>query len=151
MITLKPVRLAAAVALLAGVPLLSASAQTAPTPAPSQPPAATKPDAAPMPPAQRSPATPRDRTVKSPAAKVNPLVGQAVFSSDGTKLGTVHSVNAEPDGKVKAIHVKSGGFLGIGGKLVAIPEGKFTRAGENIQLVMTADEVSKLPGVKEQS
>lgn len=153
MITLKLVRLAAAAAVMAGAPLL-ASAQTPPPPTPSQPPAATKPDAAPMPqtgPAQRPPTTPGDKSATSPA-KVNPLVGLTVFSSDGTKLGTVHSVNAEPGGgKVKAIHVKSGGFLGIGGKLVAIPEGKFTRAGENVQLGMTADEVSKLPEVKEQS
>ena len=154
MITLKPVRIATAVALLAGVPLLPASAQTTPTPSPSQPPAATKPDAAPMPqtgPAQKSPTTPGDRSAKSPAAKTNALVGLAVFSSDGTKLGTVHSVNAEPNGKVKDIRVKSGGFLGIGGKLVAIPEGKFTRTGDNVQLGMTAEEVSKLPEVKEQS
>jgi len=74
----------------------------------------------------------------------------AVFSSDGSRLGSVHSVSADSDGKVKAIHIKTGGFLGIGGKLVAIPEGKFTRAGENIQLGMTVDEVSKLPEVKQQ-
>jgi hypothetical protein len=74
-----------------------------------------------------------------------------VFSSDGSRLGSVQSVNAEPDGKVKAIHIKSGGFLGFGGKMVAIPEGKFTRSGDNVQLGLTADEVSKLPEVKEQS
>ena len=61
----------------------------------------------------------------------------------------MQSVSADPDGKVKAIHLKTGGFLGFGGKLVAIPEGKFTKAGENVQLGMTSDEVSKLPEVKE--
>ena len=81
-----------------------------------------------------------------------PAAGQAaVFSSDGTKLGNVQSVVTAPDGKVTAIHIKSGGFLGFGGKLVAIPEGKFTRSGENVQLGMTAEEVSKLPETKEQS
>ena len=54
-------------------------------------------------------------------------------------------------GKVKAIHIETGGFLGIGGKLVAIPEGKYTRSGDNVQLGMTADAVSKLPEVEEQS
>ena len=59
--------------------------------------------------------TPRtDKSVTAPA-KANPLIGLAVFSSDGNKLGTVHSVSAEPDGKVKAIRLKTGGFLGIGG------------------------------------
>jgi hypothetical protein len=42
------------------------------------------------------------------------------------------------------------GFLGLGGKLVAIPDGKFTRTGADIQLGMTAGEVSKLPEVKDQ-
>ncbi len=154
---LKPVRLLGAVVVLASAPLLSLSAQTPPPsapPSPSSPPAATKPQTAPMPqtnPSARptTPARPDDKSATSPA-KVNPLVGLAVFSSDGSRLGSVHSVSADSDGKVKAIHIKTGGFLGIGGKLVAIPEGKFTRAGENIQLGMTVDEVSKLPEVKQQ-
>ncbi len=161
MSTFRPVRLLAAATILAGIPLLSVSAQT-PPPSPTSPPAATKPDLAPMPqtgpatrpadPADKPAIAPRsgDKSVTAPAA-VNPLVGLSVFSSDGTKLGSVHSVSAGPDGKVTAIRLKTGGFLGIGGKLVAIPDGKFTRAGENVQLGMTADEVSKLPEVKEQS
>ncbi len=161
MATLKPVRLLAAATVLAGIPLLSVSAQTTPPSSPTSPPAATKPDT-PMPqtgpatrpadPAEKPALTPRtgDKSATAPA-KVNPLVGLAIFSSDGSKLGTVHSVTSAPDGKVTAIQFKTGGFLGIGGKLVAVPEGKFTRAGENIQLGMTSDEVSKLPAVKEQS
>ena len=163
MSTFRPARLLATAAILAGIPVLSLSAQTTPpAPSPTSPPAATKPDLVPMP--QTGPATrpadpadkpaigPRsgDKSVTAPA-KVNPLIGLAVFSSDGSKLGSVHSVSEAPDGKVKAINFKTGGFLGIGGKLVAIPEGKFTRAGDNVQLGMTADEVSKLPEVKEQS
>jgi hypothetical protein len=60
-------------------------------------------------------------------------------------------VSAQTDGKVKAIHVKTGGFLGFGGKTVAVPEGKYTISGKNIQLALTADEVEKLPEVREQS
>jgi len=157
----KPLRLAGAAVLLASVPILSASAQTqSPPPAPSTPPAATKPDATPpsgpatkpteMPNKPATAPRPNDKSATAPA-KANPLIGLAVFSSDGNRLGTVHSVSAEPDGKVKAIHIKTGGFLGFGGKLVAIPEGKFTRAGENVQLGMTAEEVSKLPEVKKES
>ena len=135
----KTLRTLGAVALLAGVPLVSALAQTQspPTTSPS-PPAATKP-------------TPPKASPSEAGNKVNPLIGLAVFSSDGSKVGTVSSVNAEPDGKVKAIHFKTGGFLGFGAKLVAVPEGKFTRSGENVQLGITADEVSKLAEVKEHS
>ena len=75
------------------------------------------------------PPRPADKSATAPA-KVNPLVGLAVFSSDGSKMGTVQSVSAAPDGSVKAIHIKTGGFLGFGGKLVAIPEGRFTKSGD---------------------
>ena len=111
-------------------------------------PPATRPTAPPEKPALTP--RPTDKSATAPA-KANPLIGLAVFSSDGSKLGTVHSVSAEPDGKVKAIRLKTGGFLGFGGKMVQIPDGKFTKSGDNIQLGLTADEVSKLPEVKEQS
>jgi hypothetical protein len=68
---------------------------------------------------------------------------------DGSKVGDVRAVKTTPDGKVTALHVRSGGFLGFGGKIVEIPEGKFTRNGDHLELTFTADEVSKLPGVKD--
>jgi sporulation protein YlmC with PRC-barrel domain len=158
MLILKRARLAGAVVAIAGFPLLAnAQTETQPTsPAPSAPPAATQPAPSPMPPPATRPSTEPKRPVtgpadKSAAAKTNPLIGLAVFSSDGSRLGTVQSVATEPGGKVTAIHIKTGGFLGFGGKTVAIPEGKFTRAGDNVQLGMTSEEVSKLPEIKKES
>jgi hypothetical protein len=149
---LKSIRLVAAAIVLAGVPLLAASAQTqtptAPSPSATPPPAA-KPDVAPTPPAavqQR----PVDKSATAPI-QAKSLLGLSVFSSDGSKMGAVLSVSAAPDGSAKAIHIKTGGFLGFGGKLVAIPEARFTKSGDSIQLGMTADEVSKLPEMKVQS
>ena len=89
-------------------------------------------------------------TVKTPV-KGNALVGLAVFSSDGNKLGAVHSVASGPDGNVTAIYLKTGGFLGFGGKVVAIPQGKFTHTADTIQVSMTADEVNKLPEAEEKA
>ena len=88
-----------------------------------------------------------ERNVVAPIA--NPLIGLPVFSSDGNKLGIVDSIDGQPDGKVTAINVRTGGFLGFGTKLVAIPEGKFTRKGDTIQLSLSADEVGKLPEATE--
>jgi sporulation protein YlmC with PRC-barrel domain len=101
-----------------------------------------------MPPAQRPAPLPNDKSAASPT-QTNPLIGLAVFSADGTKLGNVQSVATNPDGKATAIHLKTGGFLGIGTKLVAIPDGKFTKTGDRVQLSMTSDEVGKLPEYKE--
>jgi hypothetical protein len=150
MTILKPILLLAALAALAGTPLLSASAQTQPAPAPTTtPPPASKPETMPAPPAQKPAPVPGDRTTTAP--KADPLVGLAVFSSDGSKLGNVQSVVSGPDGKATAVHIKTGGFLGLGGKLVAIPDGKFTKTGDRVQLSLTADEVSKLPEIKDKS
>jgi len=55
----------------------------------------------------------------------------------------------EPNGKT-AIGVKVGGFLGFGGHLVAIPDGKYNRLGDTIEINMTVDEVNKLPRSKTQ-
>jgi len=99
----------------------------------------------------KTPAAPSAMERQSAAPAKNPMIGLNVFSSDGNKLGSVQSVDAAPDGKVRAIRLKTGGFLGFGGKLVEIPEGKFTKSGDNVQLGMSSDEVSKLPEVKNQS
>ena len=160
MTMLTRLRLIGAAAVVSSAAALSATAQTQ-TPAPdTQPPApAIKPEPAPTPPsgpamkpsdATRSPAT-SPATPQAAAPAKNPLIGLNIFSADGSKLGSVQSVDAGSDGKVKAIRFKTGGFLGFGGKLVEIPEGKFTKSGDNVQLVLSADEVSKLPEVKNQS
>jgi hypothetical protein len=149
---LKPARVLGTAAVLAAIPLLWAIAQTqsAPTDSSSPPPAAAKPETT-MPPAQRQtnpPTNPNDKAATP--AKVNPLVGLSVLSSDGSNLGTVRSVATGPDGKAAAIFLKTGGFLGFGGKVVSIPAAKFARKGESIQVGMSADEVSQLPETKEQ-
>ena len=82
---------------------------------------------------------------KTAADKPDGMIGLAVFGSDGQKVGLVEAVKAETDGRVMAIHVKTGGFLGFGGKVVAIPAGKFARSGPYVQLGLTADDVGKLP------
>jgi len=158
MTMLTRLRLIGAAVLVSSAAAIAASAQTQ-TPAPdtqTTPPAA-KPEPAPtMPstgPAMKpsSPAMPNATDKQSAAPAKNPMIGLSVFSSDGSKLGAVQSVTAASDGKVKAIRLKTGGFLGFGGKLVEIPEGKFTKSGDNVQLGLTSDEVSKLPEVKNQS
>jgi len=158
MTTLTRLRLIGAAAIVSSATALTAAAQTQ-TPAPdtqTTPPAA-KPEPAPTPPTGMKPSEPpksptMPSTNKQSAAPAkNPMIGLAVFSSDGNKLGSVQSIDAGPDGKVKAIRFKTGGFLGFGGKVVEVPEGKFTKSGDNVQLGMTSDEVSKLPEVKNQS
>ena len=71
-------------------------------------------------------------------------VGAAVFGSDGKKIGEIKGVKSEPSGLIQEIHVKTGGFLGLGGKVVVIPGAKIAKGGEAIQLALTTEEVSKM-------
>jgi PRC-barrel domain protein len=134
MLILKRVRFLGAVTVLAGIPLFPLTAQTPPRAAP---------------PSARQPGTELPKAPIEP--QQNPLIGLAVFSSDGSKLGIVESVDGEPDGRITAINIKIGAFLGFGTKVVAIPEGKFQRADAVVQVGMTAEEVAKLPAVKDQT
>jgi PRC-barrel domain protein len=158
MTTLPRLRLIGAAAIVSSAAALAATAQTqTPAPETQTTPPAVKPEPAPTPPTGMKPSDPpKSPTMpstnnQSAAPAKNPMIGLSIFSSDGSKLGSVQSVDAGPDGTVKAIRFKTGGFLGFGGKVVEVPEGKFTKSGDNVQLGMTSDEVSKLPEVKNQS
>lgn len=152
MSNLKPLRLLSAVALVSASTL--AMAQTSPS-TPSAPPAEkppmNKPEPAPAPAPQTAPAPAPQAPAKPTAAKneKHPMVGQNALSSDGSKMGDVRAVKTGPDGKVTAIRIKVGGFLGFGGKFVEVPSSKFTQKGDTIQLGYTSDELSNLPEVKD--
>jgi len=130
-----PIRLLSAAALLTLSAL--AAAQQTPAPEPSQPE---------KPPMAQKPATPPS---SSETKSAHPLMGLTAVSSDGSNIGDVRAVKTTPDGKVTALHVHSGGFLGFGGKIVEIPEGQFSRSGDRVQLTFTGEQVSKLPAVKD--
>ena len=129
-----PIRLLSAAGLLTLSALAAAQQTPAPEPAPAE-----------KPPMQK-PATPPS---SSEAKSAHPLMGLTAVSSDGSNIGDVRAVKTTPDGKVTALHIHSGGFLGFGGKIVEIPEGQFSRSGDKIQLTFTGEQVSKLPAVKD--
>jgi hypothetical protein len=163
--------------LAADLPTPAEQSEQAPAPAPPPPPAPAqpaRPEAAPPPPAPpqatppqaavpapsppqaepgpgaapQAPKTPAVRPSEAPAPP-HTLVGLHVFSSDGTRLGEVRSVATGANGEIAALHIRTGGFLGFGGRIVAIPDGKFIRSGQSIRLDLSADEVNGLPSVKE--
>ena len=145
---LTPMRLLGAAALLSVSTLAAAQQAPAPEPPAEKPPMA-KPEAAPQTAPTPTPQKPATSPSSSQAKPAHPLLGLTVVSTDGSKVGDVRAVKITPDGKVTALHIRSGGFLGFGGKIVEIPEGRFTRKGDNIELAFTAEEVSTLPGVKD--
>lgn len=137
----QPLRLLGA-AMLLSVSALSANSQTtqqAPTPAEKPP--MVKPETQ----------QPSPTSKPSAAQPAHSLVGRTALSSDGNRAGDIRAVKTGPDGKVVAIQLKVGGFLGFGGKVVEVTDGKFTQKGDTIQLAYTSDELNQLPEVKEAS
>lgn len=80
------------------------------------------------------------------------LVGLDVFSQNQNRVGSVEKVVPAGDGTVAAIHIRTGGFLGFGGRLVSISPERFSMRGPTIvQLQLTADEVARLPALQDPS
>ncbi len=138
----KPQRALVALTAILGLSALAAAAQ-APGPTPSEtPPAELSPEPGPGPNKRR--AAPPSET---PAG--HQMLGLSVFSSDGSRIGDVSAVNTDPNGNVTALRVRIGGFLGFGSRIVAISEGRFARSGQDVRLTLTAEEVGRLPEVRD--
>jgi len=61
----------------------------------------------------------RPSGVTSAPPSIDSLMNRAVVGSDGAKIGKVTDVILGPDGQAQLIVIRSGGFLGIGGKDIA--------------------------------
>jgi sporulation protein YlmC with PRC-barrel domain len=153
MMKLQTQRVLYALAILAVLPLAASAQQTTTEPAPGAAPPEkiapprTEPDPDAAPPAAKAPAV---KPSDAPAgATAQDLVGLNVFSSDGTRVGEVRAVNTGGSGDIVALHIRTGGFLGFGGRIVAIPHGKFIRSGQSIRLDLDSDEVTGLPEVND--
>lgn len=97
----------AAVALGAMFMAASAHAQTPAAPAPTPPP--LQADAS-------SPSS-----AHAGEWRISKIVGLTVFNADNDTLGTINDVLTDNAGKITAIVIGVGGFLGVGEHLVAVP------------------------------
>jgi len=71
----------------------------------------------------------------------HPLVGLAVYSSDGAKLGQVTQVGTA--GGQPAVRAELGGFLDVAPSAVVIPATMFEQKPDRIEVSMTAAEVKE--------
>jgi len=53
--------------------------------------------------------------------RLSKLKGVDVIGQDHVKLGDIEDVLIDPDGRVQAVVVGTGGLLGVGGKTIALP------------------------------
>ena len=90
----------------------------------------------------QSPTATSDRTTAAPAAvsdssfqrnwRASKLIGLSVYNDNNESIGAINDLLTEKDGKVKAVVIGVGGFLGIGEHLVAIPFEKVKFVNEPI-------------------
>jgi hypothetical protein len=78
------------------------------------------------------------------------LKGMPAFSADGRNLGEIVEVVRGPDGKVQAVHIEVGRFLGIGNRVVTVDANAFEELADRIKLRITGDAVRSLPEAKRQ-
>lgn len=76
------------------------------------------------------------------------LKGMPAFSADDRNLGEVVDVVRGPDGKVQAVHLQVGRFLGIGDRVVTVDANAFEQLADRIKLRITGDAVRTLPEAK---
>jgi sporulation protein YlmC with PRC-barrel domain len=135
---------------------MDGAATTAPVApaAPATDTAATPAPAAPATDAAAAPATTTDSTMSSeviiPSESLNgatlitgsDFTGKRVYSKTGDDIGEVNDVLLSQDGKVSAVILGVGGFLGIGEKdvLVSMRSINMQRDGDNVKLVVDASK-----------
>ncbi len=98
--------------------------------------------------------SPTCQTVVAALHEVKQKIGQLrdmpVFSADNKDLGRVVEAVRGPDGKLQAIQIQVGRFLGIGNKVVTIPADQIHEMADHIMLQMNGDQVRNLPETKPQ-
>ena len=153
--TLKPLKLAGMVSVLAVLPVALALAVHAETTAPAAPPSKSAPAVTPAQPSAQKAApdagAARSKSTDAPVAPgaagsiANVTIGTAVYSADGQQVGEVKGVKSEASGAINEIHVKTSSLVGLGGKIVVVPASKIAKGGQTIQLALKTGEVGKLP------
>lgn len=72
------------------------------------------------------------------------LVGQQLYGAEDEAYGEISSV-VEADGKVQAVVVDIGQFLGMGSKMVEIPADQISVEGDRVNTQLTRADLETLP------
>ena len=134
-------KIAITAALLTTIFVAPVYAQDAATPAAAPAPAASpaEPAAAPAQSAMPSAAPAQS------AAMQSEYTGQTIYSSKGTKIGTVAAVTTDAQGQQQAV-VGVEKFLGLGGKNVMFPVSSLqAKSGGGYTTSLTSTEIKALP------
>jgi len=77
------------------------------------------------------------------------LIGKEVSNAKGETLGRVVDVLVDTRGKLKAVVIDFGGFLGVGSKKIAVAWPELTFSENRPKLGMSIDELRVAPDYRE--
>jgi sporulation protein YlmC with PRC-barrel domain len=79
--------------------------------------------------------------------RASKVVGAAVYNAQNQQVGTVDDIILNHQNQADMVVLSVGGFLGVGGKLVAMPYAKIQRTDNGKVLLADAnkDELAKMP------
>jgi len=78
------------------------------------------------------------------------LRGLPVLSSDDEDVGRVAEVVRDANGKVQALQIDIGRFLGVGGRTITIDANSFEQLADKIKLHLTAEALRAVPDASKQ-
>jgi sporulation protein YlmC with PRC-barrel domain len=118
----------------------------APTAPADQAPAA----AAEAPPAEPPPSDAVISAQSDSEMRADQLIGMTVFNAEGEKVGTVHDILLDPEGKATGVVLSVGGVLGVGAKSVGLTwkEIDVRPAEQQVQISYTKDQLEAAPDFK---
>lgn len=74
------------------------------------------------------------------------VVGKSLYDKGGAEVANIEGIKTSPEGKITAVTVNVGGFLGIGARSVQVPAGDLRLNQGRIEAAsMTADQIRALP------
>jgi PRC-barrel domain len=79
-----------------------------------------------------------------------PLRGLPVYSSDNEELGKVVEVVRDANGKVQALQIDIGRFLGVGARMVSVDANSFDEFADKIRLRITGEAMRAAPDATRQ-
>jgi uncharacterized protein YrrD len=79
--------------------------------------------------------------------RASKVIGAAVYNGQNQQIGTVDDIILNHQNQADLVVLSVGGFLGVGGKLVALPYGKIERADNGKVLLENAskDQLAQMP------
>ena len=79
--------------------------------------------------------------------RVSKIIGAAVYNGNSQQVGSIDDVILDKDQKASLAVISVGGFLGVGGKMVAVPYDKIERTDDGKVLMQdgTKESLAKQP------